>query len=127
MKISSFEDLIAWQKAQELTVGIYKSFNECKDWVFRNQICKAALSISNNIAEGFDRYTNKEFINFLIIARASCGEVKSMLYLADKLGFLTIDKAHIFICKSAEVSKMINGLIKVLKNTQFQNKPISKN
>lgn len=127
MNIIRFEDLTAWQKAQDLTVGIYLAFKECNDWAFRNQVCRAALSISNNIAEGFDRYTNKEFIYFLFIARASCGEVKSMLYLADRLGFLTNEKAYIFICQSIEVSKMINGLIKVLKNSQFHNKPITKN
>ncbi len=115
MGIVRFEDLIAWQKGQDLAIDVYKNFTSCKDWEFRNQLTRAVVSISNNIAEGFDRNTNREFKQFLHISRASCSEVKSMLYLARRLGYLPDDKAGILINQSVEISRIINGLIKSLK------------
>lgn len=115
MTILRFEDLIAWQKGQDLAVDLYQNFFSCKDWEFRNQLTRAAISISNNIAEGFDRHTNREFKHFLIIARASSSEVKSMLYLARRLAYLTEDRASLLIKQTTETTKIINGLINVLK------------
>jgi len=85
MAIQKFEDIIAWQKAQELAVEIYTVFSVSKDYGFKDQITRAAVSISNNIAEGFDRSSDADFGRFLYIALASCSEVKSMLYLAEKI------------------------------------------
>lgn len=115
MGIHRFEDLIAWQKGQDLAIDVYKNFNTCKDWEFRNQLTRAVVSISNNIAEGFDRNTNREFKQFLHISRASCSEVKSMLYLARRLGYLPDDNAVKLINQSVEISRIINGLIKSIK------------
>ena len=94
MKIQKFEDIIAWQKAQDLTVEIYLLFENSNDFGFKNQIQRAAVSISNNIAEGFDRISDKEFIRFLYIALGSCSEVKSMLYLSNKLNYLTSEQSE---------------------------------
>jgi len=82
MVIKKFEEIISWQKARELNLLIYSLFNNCKDFSFRDQIQRACVSIMNNIAEGFERGGNKEFRNYLYIAKASCAEVRSMLYLA---------------------------------------------
>ena len=112
MAIKCFEEIIAWQKAQDFAVEIYRSFSHNKDWDFRNQICRAAVSISNNIAEGFDRSSNPDFRRFLFMALASCSEVKSMLYLAARLGYLSDQDAEKHIYSSTEISKIINGLIK---------------
>ncbi|HET8885536.1 MAG TPA: four helix bundle protein [Salinimicrobium sp.] len=114
MKIKKFEDVIAWQKSQDLAVAIYARFEDLKDWDFKNQICRAAVSISNNIAEGFDRSSNKDFRRFLFIALASYSEVKSMLYLAERLSFLNSQEKNQLINQSTEISKIINGLIKSL-------------
>jgi len=84
MSIEKFENIIAWKKAEELTIVIYSQFKDCRDFSFRDQIQRASVSIMNNIAEGFERRTNKEFINFLYIAKGSGGEVRSMLNLALK-------------------------------------------
>jgi len=86
---------------------------------FRDQICRAAVSVNNNIAEGFERMTQKEFIAFLFIARGSCGEVRSMLYLARDLDYITEHNFTVMQEKVTEVSKMIYGLIKYLKNNNF--------
>ena len=85
MIIKRFEDIISWQKSKELSVMIYSLFSESKDFGFRDQIQRASVSIMNNIAEGFERKNNKEFKYFLFIAKGSCGEVRSMLYLAKEL------------------------------------------
>lgn len=69
MKIEKFEDIIAWKKAGELTINIYKEFKDCRDFGFRDQIQRATVSIMNNIAEGFERRTNKEFVNFFILLK----------------------------------------------------------
>jgi len=73
MGIERFEDIIAWQKAKELTIQIYSLFEASKDFRFKDQIQWASVSIMNNIAEGFERKSNKEFKQFLYIAKASCG------------------------------------------------------
>jgi len=67
MKIKRFEEVIAWQKAQDLAVDIYAQFKDLKDFGFREQICRAVVSISNNIAEGFDRKTDADFSRFLLV------------------------------------------------------------
>jgi S23 ribosomal protein. len=85
MTLKRFEEIIAWQKAQDLAVDIYAQFKDSKDYGFKDQICRAVVSISNNIAEGFDRKTDADFSRFLSIAFSSCSEVKSMIYLAQRL------------------------------------------
>ncbi|MCX6252095.1 MAG: four helix bundle protein [Bacteroidetes bacterium] len=84
MKIQKFEDITCWQKAQEFALEIYNQFKHSKDFGFRDQIYRAVVSISNNIAEGFDRSSDADFVRFLYIALGSCSEVKSMLSLAEK-------------------------------------------
>jgi len=77
-----FEDIEVWQKSKNLTTDLYTILEDSKDFGFRDQIQRASVSIMNNISEGFERRTNKEFRQFLYYARGSCSEVKSMLYLA---------------------------------------------
>ncbi|BFN37910.1 four helix bundle protein [Fidelibacter multiformis] len=79
MSIKNFEEILGWQKAKELTLGIYGLFKNNRDYSFRDQIQRASLSIMNNIAEGFDRNSNADFKRFLFIARGSCGEVRVLV------------------------------------------------
>jgi len=115
MAIQKFEELLVWQKSQDFSVAIYKYFASNKDYAFKDQITKASVSISNNIAEGFDRNSNADFKRFLFFATASNSEVRSMLYLAIRLDFITKEKAGKLIDDSNEISKMLFGLIKSLK------------
>lgn len=118
MKIVKFEDLIVWQRGQDIAESIYSTFQNSKEYDFKNQIFRASVSISNNIAEGFDRNSRKEFVRFLYIALASNSEVKSMLYLAIRLRLVEEIKLTELIEKSIEISKLLNGLIKsIQKNT----------
>ncbi len=114
MAIQKFEDIIAWQKGQDLAVEVYALFRDSRDFGFRDQICRATVSISNNIAEGFDRSSNADFRRFLYISSASCSEVKSMLYLAERLNYLNKEKANTLRLQCIEISKILSGLIKSL-------------
>ncbi|RYF78529.1 MAG: four helix bundle protein [Cytophagaceae bacterium] len=114
MRITRFEDLVVWQKAQYLAVDIYLIFRDNRDFGFKDQVCRAAVSISNNISEGFDRGSDAELIRFLNISRASGNEVKSMSYLALQIGYITQDQKDSLIARSEEISRMINGLIRSL-------------
>jgi four helix bundle protein len=114
MRINKFEELVVWQKAGRLSLDIYKTLNGCKDFSFRDQARRASISVMNNIAEGFERQNNKEFKRFLIIAKGSCGEVRSMIYIALKLGYISESDFKRFYKFTCELSKMISGLIKKL-------------
>lgn len=115
MAIQKFEELLVWQKSQDFCVSISQNFLSSRDFAFRNQITRASVSISNNIAEGFDRNSNSDFIRFLFFATASNSEVRSMLYLACRLNFITQENAKKLIEDSNEIPRMLFGLIKSLK------------
>lgn len=115
MAIEKFEDLIAWQKSKDLVFFCYKGFRDCKDFSFRDQIQRAAVSVMNNIAEGFERLGNKEFKKFLYISKGSCGEVRSMLYLALELHYIDRKAFDILYEKSEETSRILSGLIKKIE------------
>jgi len=116
MSITKFEDLLAWQRAQDLAVGIYQSFSKLDDYGFRNQICRAVVSISNNVAEGFERKGQKEFTQFLHIALGSAAEVRSMLYLARRLDLVPLAKQEQLLASTSEVSRLIAGLLRSMKS-----------
>lgn len=113
-KFETFEDIIAWQKSKILVLNIYSIFSAIRDYSFRDQIQRAAVSVMNNTAEGFERKGNKEFAKFLYIAKGSCGEVRSMLYLALDLKYIDKVKFDNLYNQSMEISKMLSGLIKTL-------------
>ena len=114
MKIEKFEDIIAWKKGKELTLVVYDVFKTCKDFSFKNQIERASVSIMNNIAEGFERRTNKELKNFLFIAKGSTGETRSMLDLGLELKYITEKDFKKMYNLSIEISKLLSGFIKSL-------------
>jgi len=108
-----FEELETWQLAKDLSLLVYRQFKDCRDFRFRDQIQAAAVSIMNNIAEGFERKKgSKEFAQFLFIAKGSAGEVRSMLSLAVELKYISDEeyKKTREICM--RISAMIFGLIK---------------
>ena len=112
-KIEYFEDLIAWQKARVLTAEVYLVTNQgnfARDFGLRDQIRRAAVSAMSNIAEGFERHSPAEFQHFLSIAKASCGEVRSQLYIASDVGYLNQDTFATLHSLATEVSRIIGGL-----------------
>jgi four helix bundle protein len=113
VSIERFEDLIAWQKTRELTRNIYALTQQgqfVRDFGLSNQMQRAAVSIISNIAEGFERETSGEFQHFLVIAKASCGELRSQLYVALDIGYLPRADFDGLIKQSIEVSRIIAGL-----------------
>lgn len=111
MLVQKFEDLIVWQKSQDLAFNLYSLFRESRDFGFKDQILRASVSISNNIAEGFDRKGKVEFKRFLYISKASCSEVKSMLYLFQRIEPLKKDGINQLIIDCQEISRLVQGLI----------------
>ena len=117
MIISRFEDIESWKEARELVKEIYSLYRDCKDYSFKDQIQRAALSIMSNIAEGFDRGTNKEFIQFLNIARGSASEVKSLSYASLDVGYTTTKQFEAISERCLKLSNLINGFIRCLRTS----------
>jgi len=115
MAVTRFEDLLVWQKSQDLAVLIYTHFSLCKDYGFKDQISRAIVSVSNNIAEGFERNSNADFSRFLYISLGSISEVRSMLYLSVRLEIISTELSEELIQKTNEISKMLYGLIQSMK------------
>ena len=104
MGAQKFEKLIVWQKAQDYSVFICDHFKNNSDFSFCDQIKRVSVSISNTIAEGFDRTTNPNFKRFLYISLASNSETRSMLYLAVRLNFISDEVSTVLIEKSNEIA-----------------------
>jgi len=112
-KIEKFEDLIAWQKARKLTRQIYKATDQGKfarDYGLKDQIRRAAVSSMSNMAEGFERGGLVEFQRFLGIAKGSCAELRTQLYVALDVGYLDTNSFDSLMAQAVEVSKIIGGL-----------------
>src|SRR4030042_2806407 len=117
MKINRFEELEVWQLSRNLVKEIYKVTNEGqfkKDFALRDQIRRAALSVMSNIAEGFERKTKNELIQFLFISKGSSGEVRSQLYAASDLKYISDEQFKDFFNLSESVSRTISAFIKYL-------------
>ena len=108
-----FEELVAWQKARHLTAAIYRLSNVgafARDFGLKDQIRRAAVSVLSNIAEGFERGSANEFHQFLVIAKASCGEVRAQLYVALDAGHISADQFSAALTQAEEVGRVIGGL-----------------
>lgn len=119
MPTQSFKDLIIWQKSFDLSLHIYKSFSGCRDYSFKDQIQRAAVSIMNNTAEGYAKRSDKGFKNYLLIAKGSAAEVESMLLLAERLGYIEAAQQEILISKVNEVGKLISGFVRKLSAKDY--------
>ena len=121
--IERFEDLEAWKIAREVTKQIYKvSKNDLfvRDYGLRDQICRASVSTMSNIAEGFERDGDKEFVQFLSIAKGSSGEVRSQLYVALDQDYISENEFNVLYNKTTENSRMISGLMKYLQQSELK-------
>jgi four helix bundle protein len=117
--IRNFESLICWQRARELAGFIYKITNAGdfnKDYGLKDQIRRAAVSVMSNIAEGFDRGTREEFINYLFIAKGSAGEVKAQLYIASDAGYIDISTFRRALNLADETSRLIQSFVTAVKS-----------
>lgn len=125
MKVKTFEDLQVWQDARTFVKSIYELTsleNFRKDYDLKDQIQRAAVSIMNNIAEGFERDNNKEFRNFLGYAKGSAGEVRSMLFVAIDLNYISKDKFDENYKQAINVITQISNFKKYLHNYAVKEK-----
>lgn len=112
----TFEKLEVWQDAIELAARVYELFQGCRDFSFRDQVQRAAASVSNNIAEGYERDTNTEFIRYLYIAKGSCGEVRSQAHLARRISLLTEEQSTALVEDTRRLSRRIARFIIVRRD-----------
>ena len=122
-KIERFEDLEAWKLARELTKLVYQIMAAGEfshDFGLRDQIRRASVSILSNIAEGFERAGDKEFLQFLAIAKGSCGEVRAQLYVALDQRYVTNEQFTVASNKALELSRLISGLMRYLRRSEMR-------
>lgn len=117
-KVERFEDLRVWQEGLSLATLVYKTFADCRDYSLKDQMCRASVSVPSNIAEGFERHSNKDFIRFLRIAKGSSAELRTQVYIALEIGLVTSEKATNLISISQHISAMLQNLIKT-RETKF--------
>ena len=113
MRVERFEDLIAWQKARQLTKDVYLASVEgtfARDFAMCHQIRKSAVSITSNMAEGFERGSRAQFQHFLTIAKGSCAELRTQLYIANDIGYIDEPALARFLSAAEEVARIVGGL-----------------
>ncbi len=107
-----FEDLAVWKRAARLSADIYKATKDQADFGFRDQITRAGLSIPSNIAEGFERGSQKECLRFLYYAKGSCGELRTQIYVGMDIDYIDRETGKKWAQETEELSLMIGGLIR---------------
>ena len=128
-KVEQFEDLLCWQKARELNRMIYKVYNQgpfSRDFSLQNQVRRASVSVMSNVAEGFERGGDKEFIQFLSTAKGSCGELRCQLYVALDEAYLNETDFKRFYGMCEEISRMISGFMTYLRNSPLRGNKFKK-
>jgi four helix bundle protein len=126
--ILRFEDIEAWQKARELARVVYELSGAARfsrDFVLRDQVRRAAVSIMSNIAEGFERDGNKEFLQFLAMAKGSCGELRSHLCIGLDQQYIAQEQYESVCERAVQVSRMIAGLIRHLRQSEMRGRKYS--
>jgi len=111
-----FEKLDVWRKSARLSAELYKAFADSRDFGFKDQITRSGLSVPSNIAEGMERSSEKDKARFLWIAKGSCAELRTQLYIAIEIGYLPTEVGKQFLSDTMEISRMLTGLIKHMEN-----------
>ena len=115
VKVGRFEDLEVWKEGMRLATKMYRALNTCHDYGLRDQMQRAAVSIPSNIAEGYERNTNKDFVHFLYIAKGSCSELRTQIYLAVEIGVFDKATGNDLLESTKKISAMLHNFIKVRK------------
>ena len=118
MSQRNFESLRVWQNARNLVNSIYDLMEDNKDWGFKDQIQRAAVSIMNNIAEGYESGSDAKYVNFLNISKGSCSEVRSMLFLCEDLHICNTEERVKLQSTTKQISTGIVNMINHLKSSE---------
>lgn len=110
--MEALEKLDVWKRSCRLCVNVYALLGDCREYSFKDQATRSALSVASNIAEGYERDSAGDFIRFLRIAKGSCGELRTQLYIGAEAGFIERTKALEFIDEATQVARMLQGLIR---------------
>lgn len=111
-----FEDLEVWKRAARLSADLYKAFSDLRDFGFKDQITRSGLSIPSNIAEGYERLTNREKSNFINYAKGSAGELRTQIYIGMDVGYIDSEQGKKWITETEELSRMLHNLIKSIQS-----------
>lgn len=111
----SFEDLEVWKRAVALSAELYKALRDLRDYGFKDQLTRAGLSVASNIAEGMERESSTDKARYLTIARSSCGEVRTQVYIGIDIGYIDGEIGRRWIKESQEISAMLVGLSRSIK------------
>ena len=107
-----FEKLEVWIESKDLAVTVYREMRQIKDFGFRDQITRSALSVPSNIAEGLERNSDKELARFLTISKASCGEFRTQTIIGKEIGYIDSETSDKWLENSARIGRMLGGFIK---------------
>ena len=121
--IERFEDIEAWQKARQRGKDLYRATSVGKfarDFALRDQTGRAVVSLISNIAEGFERGGDKEFLQFLSLSKGSCGELRAQLYIALDQGYVTQEQFHLLSAQAVEISRLIAGLMRYWQRSEMR-------
>ena len=116
MSFQLFEDLVVWKRSARISSDVYKELRDIRDFGFKDQVTRSGLSIPSNIAEGYERKFQREFITFLSCAKGSCGELRTQIYIGMDIGYITQETGKAWIEEALQISMMINGLMKIKLN-----------
>jgi four helix bundle protein len=111
-----YEDLAVWKRSTRLSIEIYQHLRELKDFGFKDQVTRSGLSVPSNIAEGFDRESNKECVTFLSYAKGSCAELRTQMYIGIEMGYIERMTGERWVQETQEISPMLGGLIKTKRS-----------
>jgi four helix bundle protein len=112
-----FEDLDVWKRAARLSTTIYQNLAICRDFAYKDQVTRWALSIASNIAEGYERDSNRDRIKFLNYGKGSCGELRTQIYIGVEVGFIHREVGQGWVEETKELSKMIYSLMTTLRDS----------
>ncbi len=115
MPHQSFEDIEVWKRSVTLSSEVYKKLIELRDYGFKDQITRSSLSIPSNIAEGFERRSQKEYLNFLSYSKGSCGELRTQIYIGINTGYISQEVGNAWVDEAKQISMMLSGLMKKIQ------------
>lgn len=115
-----FEDLEVWKRTARLSAEVYKRLARCENYGYRDQITRSSLSIPSNIAEGFERESNKACLNVLAYAKGTCGELRTPVYIGIDIGYIEKKTGKRWLRETKEISSMLAGLIKTRRDWKLR-------
>jgi four helix bundle protein len=113
-----FEDLDVWKRAARLSAGLYRALEGSREFGFKDQITRSALSVASNIAEGYERDPGRDRVKFLYYAKGSCAELRSQLYIGIDAGYIRPEQGWKWVKETRELSGMLHGLIQAWRTTK---------